>query len=551
MAVFHLYYLRSDISALAIFLPLSLGILSAAHFVDYFALRGTPINRLSKVAHVSLFANILWLMTILLGIAADSILGKVSIRGDIDYVVAGMFLAAGLRAGIFTSVFGAGLARAILVSFLQPLIFLGVILLPNVFILQATGIGFGILLYLLGISWIIVADRAARPVVKSTFGLLQAFLAAWSENKVGQMEEFIEARSHEEEIVTRVLKFIPEMSNLAAFHAAIVLPDVHPGPFSMVGGSNLPYVLYRLFSNKALILHGVSDHSLNIPSRREVQKYTDSLETLRSVERGNTCCVPSQVRVRQATSTGIAFGKTAILMISLAPKGMDDIPYRIREELESYGQNIGFANVLVIDCHNAMGKNPDESYESDIISSAKNCLGELKTLEQRKFKIGYANLEDTGHQIVNQTELAQAGIGVLVISVGGQECAFGWADSNNMENKLRDYILSNLKGRARMLEVCTSDTHSTSGKRTTEGYFALGTTESAGTIAAAFGDIAEKAAGRTTECYFDLASATSKIKVMGRQQFEDYSTALNKSMDVTKVFLGFTVAAFAAMLIFS
>jgi hypothetical protein len=36
---------------------------------------------------------------------------------------------------------------------------------------------------------------------------------------------------------------------------------------------------------------------------------------------------------------------------------------------------------------------------------------------------------------------------------------------------------------------------------------------------------------------------------MGRQQFEDYSKALDKSMNITKVFLGITSAVYIAMLV--
>jgi hypothetical protein len=36
---------------------------------------------------------------------------------------------------------------------------------------------------------------------------------------------------------------------------------------------------------------------------------------------------------------------------------------------------------------------------------------------------------------------------------------------------------------------------------------------------------------------------------MGTQQFEDYSKALDKSMDVTKVFLGVTIGVYIAMLV--
>jgi hypothetical protein len=38
---------------------------------------------------------------------------------------------------------------------------------------------------------------------------------------------------------------------------------------------------------------------------------------------------------------------------------------------------------------------------------------------------------------------------------------------------------------------------------------------------------------------------------MGRKQFEDYSSALDRSVNVTKIFIAITVASFIAMLAFS
>jgi hypothetical protein len=38
---------------------------------------------------------------------------------------------------------------------------------------------------------------------------------------------------------------------------------------------------------------------------------------------------------------------------------------------------------------------------------------------------------------------------------------------------------------------------------------------------------------------------------MGKKQFEDYSSALDRSMDVTKIFLGVTFATYIAMLVLS
>jgi putative membrane protein len=120
-----------------------------------------------------------------------------------------------------------------------------------------------------------------------------------------------------------------------------------------------------------------------------------------------------------------------------------------------------------------------------------------------------------------------------------------------MEKSLRDKVISKVNGDVTMLELCSSDTHSTSGKRTREGYFALGTTSSAGEIADAYSQLCAKAAGRAAISTFELATAQSTIKVMGKQQFEDYSSALDRSMGVTKVFVAITVAIYIAMLVLS
>ncbi|MFL6310281.1 MAG: DUF2070 family protein [Nitrososphaera sp.] len=546
--VAQLYYLQTNTSTLLVFLPLSLVALVGSHFLDYLALRGIPVRKFSKIAHVSAFANVFWLLTLLLGIAADYIFSK---QPSTDYIIAGMLLAAGFRMGLFISVFGAGTVRGILVSFIQPLVFFFAFTPPLSYASALkesyAGILFGSILVSIGIIWTIIADRAGRPGVKSTFGLLQAFLVAWSENRVDMIEELIEARARDNIITTKIIRFL-----FASDHASIVLPDVHPGPFSMVGGSNLPYVLYQRFSKRALVMHSVSDHSLNIPSKKELEKYVKGLEQMNTREMGNTCTAPVQVRINNCTSTGIAFGNSAIVMLSMAPTGMEDIPRSVSVELELFGSKIGFSDLLVVDCHNAMGKHLNDSNRNDLVASAKQCLDELKKRPQANFKIGFANSDDVDHKLEPTEELGQGGLAVIVLSTDNKSYAIGWADSNNMENSARDFIVSKINGNVTMLEVCTSDTHSTSGKRTREGYFALGsTTTSLDEIARIYTELCSKAVNGATASSFELASAESSIKVMGRKQFEDYSSALDRSVNITKIFLGITAASFIAMLVLS
>ncbi|MGH9954515.1 MAG: DUF2070 family protein [Nitrososphaera sp.] len=548
VVVSHIYNLQAGIESLVVYLPLGLVALLGSHFLDYIALRGTPVRKFSKIAHVSAFANVFWSLTILLGIAADFVFSKSP--PSMDYVIAGMLLAVGFRIGLFISVFGASTARGILVSFIQPLIFFFAFMPPSSYHSIATqsyaGFAFGAILLAIVIVWTVIADRAGRPGVKSTFGLFRAFLVAWSENRVDMIEELIEARAHENVITTKVIRF-----SFAGDQAVIILPEVHPGPFSMVGGSNLPFLLYERFSKRALVMHSVSDHSLNIPSKKEVEKYIKDLGQMNTTEKGDSCSAPVQVKINNSTSTGIAFGNTAMVMLSLAPTGMEDIPRSVSSELESFGAAIGFPDILVVDCHNAMGRHLSDSDRKDLIASAKQCLDQLKKQPQKHFSVGFASLDYVDDRIDRTEELGQGGLAVLVINVDNKNYAIGWADSNNMQNTVRNYIVSKMNGDATMLEICSSDTHSTSGKRTREGYFALGTTTSPDKIAAVYNQLCSKAIEMAAGSAFELACAQSAIKVMGKKQFEDYSTALDRSLNVTKIFVAITVASFIAMLALS
>src|ERR687892_1378088 len=126
--VSQLYNLEAGISGLALYLPLSILFLVGSHFLDYLALRGTPVRKFSKIAHVSAFANVFWSLTVLLGVASDFVFSK---SPSTDYIIAGMFLAVGFRIGLFISVIGASTVRGVMVAFIQPLIFFFAFMPPS------------------------------------------------------------------------------------------------------------------------------------------------------------------------------------------------------------------------------------------------------------------------------------------------------------------------------------------------------------------------------------------------------------------------------------
>ena len=285
-------------------LILSVVIICAGFFLDLFLLRGTPTNKISKVIHVAAFSNSLWLVTILLGLLANVIFTKNSII--LSYCLGGLFIASGLRYGIFRSVFGARMLRSILISFVVPVILFSNLLPYATTLIPQDYLGvlvLGSIIYIVGVVWSILADRAGYPHLKSTFRILQAFLSAWTENKQEKMEDIFDSRSKTDKIKTMMIKF-ERYQDKSVF---VVLPDVHPGPFNPIGGSDLPHKMFKFFENNAIVLHSVSDHSKNIPTSGEVNKYLESLKNSVVKNTGKECSLPLQTKSNDFALTCINF----------------------------------------------------------------------------------------------------------------------------------------------------------------------------------------------------------------------------------------------------
>lgn len=534
------------IYTLLIGLPCTVGL----GFFDFWSLRKTPLNKLSKVFHVSAFSNLLWVGSVILGLLSYAALGREG--SAILYVLEGMFLSIGLRIAIFRSVFGANLVRSVMVGIVQPTVMAIIILgYPSSSSFAKHQLDFvplfGISFIGISILWTELADRAGRPHVISTFNLLQAFLNAWTNSNANEMEKFTESRSEQQTVKTLIARF--KKAGEVPVH--IILPDVHPGPFNPVGGSNLPFVLFSTFSKKAIILHSVSDHSLNLPSKIELNNYIASLNKQDYISGHKMCSIPCQVQVSSFTATGLKFGDTALLLLSRAPEGMDDLSDGILKDLEAYSRSLGFNNILVIDCHNASGSQLSQINTEFLLTAGKRCLEELDRSQEFPFRIGFANLCDISYDVDSlKVDLGCSGLATLVLEVNARYYVIGWADSNNMDNNLREQILSYMSARGiQLLEVCTSDTHATSGKRTRQGYFAFGSMTKPKIAGELFYLLARKSIETVASSNFELTSTQAKVKVMGKKQFDEYAGALNKSLFLTKIFVLATVSIYVATLI--
>ncbi len=237
-----------------------------------------------------------------------------------------------------------------------------------------------------------------------------------------------------------------------------------------------------------------------------------------------------------------------MLILSMSPKGMEDVPYSVLSQLNLYSKKIGFDSLLLIDSHNAMGVSLDAQQTDRLLRTSERCLDKLVTAVEYPFRAGYANIKDISVGTGFEDDLGESGLAVLALCIDNKWNLLGWADSNNMKNGLREAILNKLTSQDRhLVEICTSDTHSTSGKRTRNGYFALGELSKEDSIVEAFQALSHRAMELAESSSLELYSAISSIKVMGSKQLDDYSSALDRSMMLTKIFLCALAVTFVSM----
>ncbi len=517
-----------------------IGILALTQLID---IQFTRKKEYSKSLHASLFGNMLWIAVLLMGLLASVVLAK---DASLFFVTYGMFLFASFRIGIFTTTLGASIRKAWAICMVQPLAMF-LVMIPydmwNSMLTNPMAIGFGAVFLIIASVWSVLTDRAGRPGMESTHRTIQAYLASQG-NDFTEAEEIIEQRSYKTKVSTSQIRL---RSSNGDTEFRMVLPEIHPGPYHPVGGSNIPYLIYKNLDSSAMVMHSISDHSLNLPSKNEVENYLKNLDKSIIKEEGLVCTEPVTVQINKARVTGLLFGNNPLLFLSLSPHGMEDIPNYMKKEIEQYAKNRNYVRILIVDCHNAMGEEISKEDGEDMLKAAKSCLDSLITKDSHPIEFGYANSDSMD---VWTEDLGMGGLGIVCLKINGKKFFLGWADANNMENGVREKIVENFaKQGYQLLEICTSDTHYAPVKaRNRNGYYQLGLITGAEKLSKWFLEIANNAESKTKSAKFEILENETDVKIMGPGIYEDYSKALDNSLKITKGFMIGSVILFVITL---
>ena len=523
----YLVFLDSEDFLLRI--PLVVGVLAITQVLDT---QFTKKKEYSKSLHSSLFGSMLWIAALLSGLLASFILSK---EPSLFFVTFGMFLFASFRIGIYTTTLGVSLKKAWAICAVQPLAMFMVLIPVGMWTSMLTDfvtLAYGVSFLIIASVWSVMTDRAGRPGMESTHKTIQAYLASQG-NDYTDAEKIMENRSSSRKVATSQIRL---MASNGESEFRMVLPEIHPGPYHPVGGSNIPYLIYKNLDSSAMVMHSISDHALNLPSKNEVENYLKNLGNSKVKEEGLVCTEPVTVQINKARVIGLRFGNNPLLFLSLSPHGMEDIPNYMKKEIEQYANNRNYTHTMIVDCHNAMGPEISKENGEDMLKAAKSCLDSLIRKENHPIKFGYANSE--GMDLWAE-DLGMGGLGTVCFVVNDKKYFIGWADANNMENGVREKIVENFtKNNLNLLEICTSDTHYAPVKaRNKNGYYQLGLITDSEKLSEWFLKIAKKAESRTVVAKYEILENQTDVKIMGQGIFEDYSKALDNSLRITKRFL--------------
>ncbi|MGQ9468579.1 MAG: DUF2070 family protein [Nitrososphaerales archaeon] len=543
------YFLLYEINLSAL---ITLLIFEASIFVlimiERIILKDNPLVTFRRLAFISFFSYLIWLLVLIFGLL---IFIPFSIRYEnyISLLLLGFFYAIAFRLLVVVSIFYGNLLKKAFIIFFQPMI-LAPILFPillfiekiTVYAIPTLG---GVIIITLVAFYLIFVNRPGEKLMGiGSLELFRAFLSAWAANRPEFIEEFMDKMSSQEKVRANVMVLDSKDMKIA-----LVIPEVHPGPFYPVGSSNLPFHLQNWFlinGFSPIILHGVSGHELNLPSKREVDKFISSFKNSKVIASGKTCSIPIIAKVGKATFTCIAFGDTVLVMLTLSPFGMEDLPLDLKQDIEDISLKLGYSHAMIVDTHNSQGDIMNKEDYDDFIKATEKALTDLKSIDQNDFMVGFAHSSELDLRLGN--DIGPAGLSVLVLETNGKKYSIVVADSNNVIMGLREELLKKFKdSRAPIIELCTSDTHVTAGKTSSsKGYIALGEGTSLKELSEFIKILIDKSLERLTPANFQVNYVDSSVKVIGMRLIDEFSKVLDESLSLFKKG-GLTIAALSVL----
>jgi len=375
-------------------------------------------------------------------------------------------------------------------------------------------------------SGVAFIEIAKKPMKKSfmfnSLELLKHALAHLTDGSL-ELEQFFEANAEEIDADIGVLSF----RNKKGVKAAVVVPNVHPGPFGKLGGSNLPSKIAENFDHPVFVLHSASTHDLNPVNADECIKIADAVKV--GINEVKYTSEGSRLTVKKSEAVVSAqfFGDT-VLIVHSPLKPTDDLEPEIgaRSVLKAKKMS-GFA--FFVDSHNYLEKGADSvnfgsELSSDIIDLAERTVSSAKESVVKKIRVGISSKK------IYSDDVGELGVMALVTEADKQRTAYLLWDGNNMLKGIREDIVEKLRDIVDESVILTTDNHSVN--ITMDGFNPVGSAIK--NIDSVSRDVVKEAVNDLEEVDIGGHSRTIRIKVTGRGNTEKLASTVNSTLSILK-----------------
>lgn len=432
------------------------------YLVNKLVLKEDPIYDLRRTTALSLFCWVLWLSFIFTGFAVSKSFGF-SLR--VKFCLLGFLASLILRLIVLKCTSSKNNIQSIIAAVLSP--FLSVLLFlifwPEVPYLNVSLF----LMYSLGISvlssftFIFFLNNVGKKMVGfSSLPFFKAFLINWITGLNVPFEKFLEKVGIPQDVEVSLMRFDANTPK-----AAIIVPNIHPGPFKNVGSSLLPSMIKNSLEKKLRcvvgVFHGLLGHEFDLASQIQNQKVVRHLVDSVNFEISQKKATPFiKIKKKLATVCCQIFGNSVLLSFTLAPKTTEDLPQELGQFVRKEAKKNGISSCMVVNSHNSLNGDVNVNEALNALKDAATvCLKKAASLERFPFKVGAATINPRSFSL--KDGMGPGGITVVVVKVGEQKTAYIVIDGNNMVSGLREKILSNLKSQGiNEGEILTTDTHS-------------------------------------------------------------------------------------------
>jgi predicted neutral ceramidase superfamily lipid hydrolase len=322
----------------------------------------------------------------------------------------------------------------------------------------------GFLITLLSIVY--VRRRLLDLKIGSVNGLelINSFALSWMDRSSHAFDDVCSKLGETKMLSISIHEFIANNKRIAT----LIIPYIHPGPAKSIGSGELPSIIFdKLKDYNPLVLHGASNHGLNLASRTDTEKITEHL--IHALEENKESYVSlNKIGCGEFGARGIILTRYMIhdyeLIFTSKQDSTEDLPKIITDMVDK--------QVDIIDRHNTLCDHSTAQYDHNEIELLKNLIEDRDKLSKIEWievrTVGYGNYS------LDAKDVGPGGVRTITF-YGSKKVAIVGIDANNLSCGLNKKIENNAKSLGYdYCEVTTTDNHWNSGATRKEPGYYLG-----------------------------------------------------------------------------